>query len=344
MRHVSLTVNGVAARARPRAAGAARLRPARAARPDRDRRRLRHLVLRRLHRASRRRVGQVLHDARRPGGRPRDHDDRGARAQNGELHPLQESFHEHHALQCGYCTSGMVLAAASLLAREPEPDRATRSGTALEGNLCRCTGYQNIVDAIAGGGGDERAGRGRDRQRDRRAGPRARRTPRSCRGRRSGSTTCAPPAPSTSALVRSPYAHARIGKVDVAPALAHADVVAAWTGADLAGGVGGLAAVRVARRPRIRTRPTTGRSPRDKARYRGRRGRGRRRRDRARRGGRRRARRGRLRAAAGGRRPRGGARRRRPARPRRVRHEPLLHVDARGRRGRRGSSRRRRSP
>ena len=68
-------------------------------------------------------------------------------AGDGDLHPLQESFHEHHALQCGYCTSGMVLAAASLLAENP---KATRDEIrhALEGNLCRCTGYQNIVDAI----------------------------------------------------------------------------------------------------------------------------------------------------------------------------------------------------
>ena len=68
-------------------------------------------------------------------------------AQGGELHPLQESFHEHHALQCGYCTSGMVLAAVSLLAENPSPSEA-EIRRALEGNLCRCTGYQNIVDAI----------------------------------------------------------------------------------------------------------------------------------------------------------------------------------------------------
>ena len=69
-------------------------------------------------------------------------------AQDGSLHPLQESFREHHALQCGYCTSGMVLAAASLLAENPSPseDEIRHS---LAGNLCRCTGYQNIVDAIA---------------------------------------------------------------------------------------------------------------------------------------------------------------------------------------------------
>ena len=68
-------------------------------------------------------------------------------AENGDLHPLQESFHSHHALQCGYCTSGMVLAAVSLLAENPQPSEA-EIRLALEGNLCRCTGYQNIVDAI----------------------------------------------------------------------------------------------------------------------------------------------------------------------------------------------------
>ena len=67
---------------------------------------------------------------------------------NGALHPLQESFREHHALQCGYCTSGMVMAAVSLLAENPHPTEG-EIRHALEGNLCRCTGYQNIVDAIA---------------------------------------------------------------------------------------------------------------------------------------------------------------------------------------------------
>jgi carbon-monoxide dehydrogenase small subunit len=68
-------------------------------------------------------------------------------ASNGSLHPLQESFHERHALQCGYCTSGMVLAAVSLLAENPSPSQ-DEIRHALEGNICRCTGYQNIVDAI----------------------------------------------------------------------------------------------------------------------------------------------------------------------------------------------------
>ena len=66
----------------------------------------------------------------------------------GLSHELKDSFHEHHALQCGYCTSGMVLAAASLLAENPSPTEQ-QIRQALEGNLCRCTGYQNVVDAIA---------------------------------------------------------------------------------------------------------------------------------------------------------------------------------------------------
>jgi aerobic carbon-monoxide dehydrogenase small subunit len=66
---------------------------------------------------------------------------------NGTLHPLQQAFHEHHALQCGYCTSGMILAAASLLDENPHPSEL-EIRHALEGNICRCTGYQNIVDAI----------------------------------------------------------------------------------------------------------------------------------------------------------------------------------------------------
>ncbi len=68
-------------------------------------------------------------------------------AENGSLHPLQQSFHEHHALQCGYCTSGMVLAAASLLAENSSPSE-DEIREALEGNICRCTGYTNIVRAI----------------------------------------------------------------------------------------------------------------------------------------------------------------------------------------------------
>jgi carbon-monoxide dehydrogenase small subunit len=69
-------------------------------------------------------------------------------ASNGALHPLQQAFHDHHALQCGFCTPGMVLAAASLIeSGEATSKAAIRLG--LEGNLCRCTGYHNIVEAVA---------------------------------------------------------------------------------------------------------------------------------------------------------------------------------------------------
>jgi carbon-monoxide dehydrogenase small subunit len=66
---------------------------------------------------------------------------------DGELHPLQAAFMEHHALQCGYCTPGMVMASLSLIREHPDLDEAAvRQG--LEGNLCRCTGYHNIVRAV----------------------------------------------------------------------------------------------------------------------------------------------------------------------------------------------------
>ena len=73
-------------------------------------------------------------------------------ASNGELHPVQQAFHDHHALQCGYCTPGMVMAAVSLI-ENGEATTATRSGSGLEGNLCRCTGYHNIVEAVAAAAG-----------------------------------------------------------------------------------------------------------------------------------------------------------------------------------------------
>ncbi|GIH75732.1 (2Fe-2S)-binding protein [Planobispora longispora] len=68
----------------------------------------------------------------------------------GELHPMQQAFHAEHALQCGYCTPGMIMAAIDLLRDTPDPsDEAIREG--LEGNLCRCTGYSNIVRAVRRG-------------------------------------------------------------------------------------------------------------------------------------------------------------------------------------------------
>lgn len=66
---------------------------------------------------------------------------------NGKLDPLQEAFIDHQAVQCGFCTPGMLMSAKALLKKNPNPDREEIK-TAIEGNLCRCTGYQQIVDAI----------------------------------------------------------------------------------------------------------------------------------------------------------------------------------------------------
>ncbi len=71
-------------------------------------------------------------------------------ASNGVLHPMQEAFREHHGLQCGFCTPGMIMSALDLVAQNPEPSEADIRHW-LEGNLCRCTGYQNIVRSIKAG-------------------------------------------------------------------------------------------------------------------------------------------------------------------------------------------------
>jgi carbon-monoxide dehydrogenase small subunit len=73
-------------------------------------------------------------------------------AGDGELTPLQRSFNEHHALQCGYCTPGMLMSATALLERTPRPSEE-EVRVALQGNICRCTGYVNIVEAVVAAGG-----------------------------------------------------------------------------------------------------------------------------------------------------------------------------------------------
>ncbi|HLA98235.1 MAG TPA: (2Fe-2S)-binding protein [Anaerolineales bacterium] len=73
-------------------------------------------------------------------------------AQNGKLHPMQQAFWDHHGLQCGYCTPGMIMAAVKLVENNPSISEAEiRHG--LEGNLCRCTGYENIVKSVKAGAG-----------------------------------------------------------------------------------------------------------------------------------------------------------------------------------------------
>jgi aerobic carbon-monoxide dehydrogenase small subunit len=82
----------------------------------------------------------------------------GMAAADGTLHPLQEAFWNDHALQCGYCTPGMIMSAADLLKRNPNPsEEEIRSG--LEGNLCRCTGYHNIVRAVQDAAKGQSAGK-----------------------------------------------------------------------------------------------------------------------------------------------------------------------------------------
>ena len=78
-------------------------------------------------------------------------------ATNGELHPMQAAFREHHGLQCGFCTPGMIMSALDLVKNNPDPD-AREIREWLEGNLCRCTGYQNIVRAVNAGADAMRSG------------------------------------------------------------------------------------------------------------------------------------------------------------------------------------------
>jgi len=77
-------------------------------------------------------------------------------AQNGELNPVQRAFKEHHGLQCGFCTPGMIMTAVDMIRRKPQLDEKTVREE-LEGNLCRCTGYHNIVKAILAASEEMRA-------------------------------------------------------------------------------------------------------------------------------------------------------------------------------------------
>ena len=79
-------------------------------------------------------------------------------ARNGDLHPIQRAFHENHGLQCGYCTPGMIMAADSLIREAAGPLSEPEVRIGLEGNLCRCTGYQNIVKAVVAASAEMRGG------------------------------------------------------------------------------------------------------------------------------------------------------------------------------------------
>lgn len=80
--------------------------------------------------------------------------------QNGTLHPLQQAFSEHHALQCGFCTPGMLMSSVHLLETNPQPS-ALEIRKGIQGNLCRCTGYKNIFEAIASAAQDMQQGAGK---------------------------------------------------------------------------------------------------------------------------------------------------------------------------------------
>ena len=114
---------------------------------DRLQGRLRLRRLRRLLDHARRSPGLLLPDARRRSRRPRDPHHRGHGATASKLHPLQQKFLEMAALQCGICTSGMLVASDALLQKNPEPSEEEVRFW-LAGNLCRCTGYDKIVRAV----------------------------------------------------------------------------------------------------------------------------------------------------------------------------------------------------
>ena len=135
-----------------------------------------------------------MHDVRGAGRRRRRSRRSRACADGEQLHPVQQAFHEHHGLQCGFCTAGMVMAAVSFLEENPNPtERDVRLG--LEGNLCRCTGYHNIVKAVLAAAETRSA----DGDRRHRAPPGARARAHSARRTR----RCSPVRPASSTTSRS---------------------------------------------------------------------------------------------------------------------------------------------
>ena len=152
-------------------------------------------------------------------------------ARDGELHPLQAAFREHHALQCGFCTPGMVMSTLDLVSRQPTADER-QIRTWLEGNFCRCTGYHNIVKRRAGRADTHEVSDGE--RRDRRLGRAARKIAASSRARASYTDDLQRPRQTYAQFVRSPYAHARIRSVDDQRGARGARRLMVLTGADLA--------------------------------------------------------------------------------------------------------------
>ena len=185
--------------------------------------------------------------ARGAGGRPRGRHGRGARARTASCIRVQQAFVEAGAVQCGFCTPGLVVATADLLARNPSPsDDEIRE--ALSGNLCRCTGYAKIFDAVqAGASADAGAGaRARGGPHESTAAPRS---SSGASARASSASTAIPKVTGEFAYssdlyaagmlwghtLRSPHAHARILEVDISEALTLPGVHAVLTHADVPG-------------------------------------------------------------------------------------------------------------
>ena len=127
---------------------------------------MRHEPVRRVHGPRRRQGRQVLHDARGQADGSSVTTIEGMAAGDGALHPLQNAFWEKHGLQCGFCTPGMIMVAADLLKQNHDPsDDEIRH--ALDGNICRCTGYHNIVRGHPRGGARHARGCRRTRRRER---------------------------------------------------------------------------------------------------------------------------------------------------------------------------------
>ena len=154
-------------------------------------------------------------------------------ANDKRLNPLQEAFRNHHALQCGFCTPGILMSLTELLAMNPDPDEHAVRDT-LSGHLCRCTGYQNIVDACLA------VARGTTRPKDNghetsAVGQSALRVedPALLTGQAHFVDDVVLPGTLSAAFVRSPFGHAAMGKIDPSAALAMPGVCAVYTLADL---------------------------------------------------------------------------------------------------------------
>src|SRR5262249_37055974 len=158
----------------------------------------------------------------------------------GELHPIQQGFWEKHGLQCGFCTPGMIMTAYQILERYPSPSE-DQIRHQLEGNLCRCTGYHNIVKAIQWAAEHMPARQWRNAMAPATAerlfgkSIKRREDPRFITGRGSYVDDLKIPGMTYAAFVRSPHAHARIKRIDAAAAKAHPGVVAVFTGSDMKG-------------------------------------------------------------------------------------------------------------